>query len=513
MRQNKAIIRFLAGCAVALMALPALADRALVVANFDYPDAPAAGPLRDRALALSETLLGLGFQVVRLENPDQAALDAAVATLGDADEPVVFYYAGRSVEDAGRTMLLGTTAGQDIALVDVVDRMHPVRRDVTAVFLDFCSAGAVASPAPVDPVSEPPQVGTAPLPDRDHVLIAVSSDCALTDTTLTEVLIDRLQVPALDIKQLLEGSDISVQSTVTRPFAFRPAESGMKLTAADYLMLDSLPPDEQAQMIALWANAGIAVDRVGAQTPQSTVPQPVRRDTVVATEPVRPVTGGVTLVPLAPQPTTIVSSGIRLNPATPQPASISRPVPGTGGLPEPSIIVGFAQEETAASFATAPADVGPFSGAIIAYTDLAGRRALRQSDPDLFANLLDSGALDPPQAELITALQTELARMNCYNSTIDGQWGPGSRASVGRYYEQIGGAAPSQDPDVRIFRQIALRDDVTCPAVRTAAPAPRATTSQPRQAAPAPAAPAPAATPPRVINRDRGVGVGVGVGR
>jgi hypothetical protein len=154
--------------------------------------------------------------------------------------------------------------------------------------------------------------------------------------------------------------------------------------------------------------------------------------------------------------------------------------------------------------------VGPVSGSIIEYTDVAGRRALRDSDPEFFGSLLQAGAFDPPPDEIVLALQTELSRMSCYSSTIDGQWGPGSRAAVGRYYEQIGGAAPSQDPDVAIFRQIVLRDDVTCPAaVRAAAPRPAAAPTQPRATQPAaPAAPAPQpAQPSRTINQSSGSGI------
>ena len=198
-----------------------------------------------------------------------------------------------------------------------------------------------------------------------------------------------------------------------------------------------------------------------------------------------------------------------------QPLPQSRPVPGAGGLPRPSIIVGVIAPNDA-SFPVAAAPTGPVSGAAIEYSDLDGRRSLRDGDPELFATLVETGAFDPPPVELVIALQTELARMNCYNAGIDGSWGPGSRGAVGRYFEQIDGAAPSQDPDVAIFRQIMLRDDVTCPAVVRAAPAPRASTprrtttpraSTPR-AAPAPApAPTPTAPPSRTINRNTSTGI------
>ena len=43
---------------------------------------------------------------------------------------------------------------------------------------------------------------------------------------------------------------------------------------------------------------------------------------------------------------------------------------------------------------------------------------------------------------MMTQLQTELARMNCYRSRIDGDWGPGSRRSVG--WSFLGGLVSSR---------------------------------------------------------------------
>ncbi len=507
----------------------ALAERAVVVANFAYPDAPAQQELRDRALKVSETLLGLGYQVTRLENPDQTRFDDALSAVSDVDGPVVIYYAGRTTAQGEQSLLLGTASGDTISLQAVLTAVDTSRRDLTSVFLDVCSSAA--PPVVIETVGPPaedeapvmPPAALAPLPTTDGVLIASSVPagvaCSPADVTLTETLIERLEVPALDIGLMFDGADVAIQSTVSVPFVFRPATSGMRLTAADYKMFDGLTPEKQTQMLELWANAGIAVDRAGALPARTAPTATVPRETVVLTEPVRPVSGGVTLVPVRSNVTT-VTGGVRLAaPTTPVPqpvsANISRPVPGAGGLPQPSIIVGLLEEVTEASFATAEEPVAPVSGSIIAFDDIDGRQALRDNDPELFASLLETGAFDPPPAELARALQTELARMNCYTSGIDGQWGPGSRASVGRYYEQIGGAAPSQDADVRIFRQIALRDDVTCPAVQ-ARPAAQPRTPRPATTTPQAATPTPApstGTPPRVINRDRGVGVGTGVGR
>jgi len=148
---------------------------------------------------------------------------------------------------------------------------------------------------------------------------------------------------------------------------------------------------------------------------------------------------------------------------------------------------------------------------------------MQADDPALFANLVESGAFDPPPSLLVVALQEELTRMECYNRGIDGSWGGGSEAGLRRYYEQIDATPENLQPTLAAFRQILTQDSVECPPVVVAQPARPAqtttrstntrstntsTASRPRATAPAPApaAPAPAA-PSRTINRSSGTGI------
>ena len=493
--------------ALALGSSAALADRALIIANFAYPDAPANGALRQDAFRVSERLFGLGFTVSRLENPDAGRIDRALADLAADQGRVAIYYAGRMQGDN-----LLSVSGDVLPLADMLAQAGIAGRDTTAVFLDSCQSGAVPVFEELDEQVEDvaPTVEEAPLPLPDGLLLVRAAEpCPEDGSHLTDILLARLEIPGLAAAELFADTDVTIQSSLTEELVFRRADSGMRLTAADYRMLDSLSPEAQEQMLRLWAEAGIAIDR--ADAPSASAPRPAApRETVVLRQPVRPVSGGATLVPVRPTANRI-SNGVTVTPRGPVPVSAAAPpaVAGSGDLPQPYILVGFAAPEEA-SFGTATDPQGPVAGAAFAYDDLEGRRRLRASDPDGFAALVQAGAFDPPPQEIIVALQTELTRMSCYNSSIDGQWGPGSRAAVGRYYEQIGGASPSQDPDVAIFRQIVLRDDVTCPAVQ--APAPRPAAAQPRATAPAapaaPATPAPQPTrPSRTINQSSGSGI------
>lgn len=134
------------------------------------------------------------------------------------------------------------------------------------------------------------------------------------------------------------------------------------------------------------------------------------------------------------------------------------------GLPRPSIVLGrisAGQEATFGIETLLPATVQQVR---FSHTDLEARTALRAENPILFRQLVSEGHIDPPAAELNRVLQIELARMNCYRSGIDGAWGPGSRRSVGAYFEQIDGVEwADQQPTMALFRAIVLREDVACP--------------------------------------------------
>ena len=159
------------------------------------------------------------------------------------------------------------------------------------------------------------------------------------------------------------------------------------------------------------------------------------------------------------------------------PASQLLAVPRAAGLPEPSIIVGVIQISATSSFAPVQ-QLDDVSRSEIAYDNLPARLALRSQDPTLFASLVEAGAFDPPAPLVPSALQQELARMNCYRGRIDGDWGGGSRGALTRYFgERPGVAAVTEQPLAILFRQIIVVDDVQCPAQTVSAPRPTRTTS------------------------------------
>ncbi len=524
------------------------ARTALVVASYAYEGDAALGTARADAQSVSQTLFGLGYSVVRLENPTPSALREALAKTATATDTAVLYITGHLAADdlTGALRMAKADASADpavagldtVPLAELVTTLAPERRQSTLLLLDTChgpaslAAGGDVMPAPPSAPGLFVAAGAAPGQACPETVSDVAS--------MSGLLKSGLSVPGLDLETVLaaptpDAPAIWTRSTLPQGFVLRPATSATRLTADDYAMLDRLSPDERAAMIKLWTDAGIPVDITGAPAPAAQTVSAAPRETVVLTAPVQPIRATAVISPVSTKVGGVapVVDGVTILAAPAAPARSSRParaVPGAGGLPEPSIIVGEPEIIQANYDTTSPDNpaaetpgiplTGSLTGSELDFTDVASRKALRDSDPTMFEGLVNGGAFDPPDAQLAAAIQTELSRMGCYTSTIDGQWGRGSRASLQRYYDTIGVAAPSQDPVAEVFRQLMLKDDVTCPVVQqAAAPAPRAATGTARtnttttrtapRAQPAPApAPAPApSTGGRRINTNTGVGV------
>ena len=149
------------------------------------------------------------------------------------------------------------------------------------------------------------------------------------------------------------------------------------------------------------------------------------------------------------------------------------------GRPQPSIIVGRIAPGQEASFGIETLLPDTIAAFAFAHDDLETRATLKDSNPDIYQRLVRGGHIDPPQGALVEVIQTEMKRMNCYRSAVDGDWGPGSRRSVPEYFKALGGGAtwPDERASIELYRTILLNDDVRCETPVAAAPAPRPKTT------------------------------------
>lgn len=225
---------------------------------------------------------------------------------------------------------------------------------------------------------------------------------------------------------------------------------------------------------------------------------------------------GLLVIAAYQPPTTAPRFGTRLNAGGNARASVT-------GKPKPSIILGRVAPGREADFgieAVLPETAKAFG---FAYNDLDARDAMRKEDPELFNRLVKSGSLNPPQTEeaaleilqndhpriltraakkanfsavdtlLKVVLQTELKRMNCYRSGVDGDWGGGSRSSAGRYFDALKDAENLSDSAATggLFQAILLNGDTVCKVAvlkrattRARSTGTTTTTTQPQAAAP-----------------------------
>lgn len=390
-------------------------------------------------------------------------------------ERLVVYYAG-PFDPAGKAMAL---RGGEIALTDLLaDLVKGGTRQIALLVEDCAGQDQVAAGISAFDASSDIEMFAAASAGPDGVCPAASD--RLTDRVLRGV------EGADEAFILQEGlSGIWTTSTLTEPLALLNAPALLPVTQAGPIISVVSNDVVTLSPIVTPVSASFSpINQAAASTPGAPNTAPVGEAVVIFT--------------------------------APDSAQIAA-LPRAAGLPEPSIIVGVIEGLTNAAFERA-IEPGDVDSTEISYDNLVARQRLRTEDKDLFESLVSTGAFDPPEPLLGRALQSELARMGCYNAQVDGVWGGGSRASVERYFAEFAGeSAETLEPTFGLFRQIIRKDDIACPApVVVAAPVravtPRAQTGN-RPAAAAQATPArrtPAAEPqakPRQIQSGTTLGV------
>ncbi len=480
-----AILGGVYGPAAAQQAQPV--RQAFVIGNSDYSSGRLDRPAKD-ATSVSRALLGLGFDVIRRENVSADTMEMNPAMGGT----VLLYFSGRTDVVEGETMLLPTSDAQSgWPVVKTAQALRDAGAARVIVLIETCHADdklsvpEIVSEADSSDAAADPSSVAAPEP---AIFIAYSTDPATgcqadADDTLrfSDRVLAALATPATDFAAAFDAAEGQgwALDRLGALVVFGPATDGspkQKLTDEDMALLERLPEKERARMRALWAQAGLMGGGDGVQP----VPGP-KKDTIIITAPLKPAnrdtitltpqrTAGMArpsaatsgLVPVSARAN--ASSAVQIFNATPRPRVAAQPT--AAGLPSPSIIVGEIKP-TNASFS--PTETGALSGSGVDGGGYDEREALRNSDPDLFKQLVESGAFDPPAGSEARALQVVLQRMSCYTAGIDGDWGRGSRAAVDRYFAQAGGQPATRDAVPELFRQIIMKEDVTCPAQRTAA--------------------------------------------
>lgn len=442
---------------------------AIVIGNGAYQDVSLSKPAGN-GIAVSHSLLGLGFDVIRLENVNaqEYQFDNRKANT------VIIYFSGKVSTVNKKTILWSVEQNQKgdpsgWYLNDLVSGFINAGSKRVLVFLDVCHSELDLSKLVALPALEIDNVFQAQAMKPGTTCSTVKE----TSPDFTQQLIKALLRPNVPLSKAFQGTDaIWVSSSLLHPFILRHADEKIEgLTSADLEMLGRLSDEDRKNMLSLWRQAGIIEDNsagFGESSSTVTIPKS-KKTTILLTAQIKPVNIATPLKPVANiipakhEPHAV--GGVRIFTAVASSTGPARQLqPTKAGLPKPSIIVGNIKSANASFNAT------EFGGALsrteVGGTGFEARQKLRKKDPELFEQLLIGGAFDPLPEMLPAAIQTELARMGCYASRIDGVWGNGSRAAVDRYYKHLGENTLTRQPEVSLFRQLVRKDNVVCPVSR-----------------------------------------------
>ncbi|MEL6677385.1 MAG: caspase family protein, partial [Pseudomonadota bacterium] len=272
---------------LATTALPALAAgdvaanrTALVIGNEAYADARVDSAAAD-AIAVSQTLFGLGFDVTRLENATAADLAPDRIDGALSGQTVVIFGSGRFSTTEDGALTLDPISGAAVRVDDVV--AHALERGAAQVFvmLDTCATGAEGTPEalPARPglfEIRPTEPGTACAPDDDGA--------PFIEAVLSRILVQGTDVEESFAPAALEGSTVWAASHLTQPFFFRKTVGTERaLTPADLDMLAGLTPQKRDQMMRVWRRGGLlGGGDQGSTVVSTTRVQPVISDRVTA---------------------------------------------------------------------------------------------------------------------------------------------------------------------------------------------------------------------------------------
>ncbi|MCU0831143.1 MAG: caspase family protein [Rhizobiaceae bacterium] len=250
---------------------PALEGRlAIVIGVSDYQHAPdLENPGRDAAL-VSDTLEGLGFEVMTVTDVTRdgfdETLDAAVAA-ADGKEAVLFYFAGHGFQLGGRNFLVPADAEltdraripeETISLDSVIARLEDKSRQ-TLILLDACRN----NPVPASAAGEMNGEGLAQIETGSGTFVAfatqpgnITRDGAGDNSPFARALADNMVVEGISISDMMIRVRNQVeeatfakqtpwdQSSLRSQFYFNLAEENSdSLTAEDLALLDQLDPE------------------------------------------------------------------------------------------------------------------------------------------------------------------------------------------------------------------------------------------------------------------------------
>ena len=340
---------------------------AVVVGVGAYQSVPTlANPPRD-ARAVAAALQKLGFDTTLVIDPDRAALEQAVRTLGDKArnaDAAVFFYAGHALEADGRNYIIPVSAKiatlRDLPFetvdLDLVGQQAEGRARTVIVFMDACRDNPFAARLAASGRGIRPGGGlAAPASDSSGTLIAFATapghtaeDGSGADSPFTTALLAHVATPGLEVRQMLglvrhdvreatDGKQVPWESSALEgEFYFAPTSQ-------------SAPAHDAASATAPARGAANA-----AQTAEAPVPPASPPASAAASPPARGAAAPPPIAQVAP---------VAAPPGMPSPAMTAPPAPRypprpLAGDPSPATRPNLPQYPLIAGLASRRAELG-----------------------------------------------------------------------------------------------------------------------------------------------------------
>ena len=490
----------LAGGVLALSVVaPLHAERvALVVGNANYEVAPdLANPTND-ATAIADALTRLGFKVTLLSDAGGKSLWQELDTFiaqAETAESAVFFYSGHAFQMSGVNYLVPVSAKLDSreaakteswSLDAILARLQSRSRQ-TLIFLDACRndplpASVRGSGAATDGLARVQTgVGTFVAFSTAPGSVTIDGVSGAKNSPFTTALLKHIETGGISVSDMMievrndvENATLRKQvpwdqSSLSEQFYFVPPVevSKQELSEADYELLAELTPEDRTKFLALLAESGF--DESSLAIADAAIALAEANLDEVADE-----TTFLTAASVDTVPETVAALVPALDgDAMPEFDSVESDVVLGEISPADIAQIDLISEDPTAPIRLAALDWNTRDISINDVTITRMRLSGRWLKPDTTENRALLAAIDPRLAEedtlltiapeeLARAVQAELKRVGCYQMTVDGSWGKGSRTALTSYFLAKKSVPETLEPTDSLFARLSGEPKVVC---------------------------------------------------
>ncbi len=445
-------------------------------------------------------------------------------TEAEGAESVVFYYAGHAFQMSGVNYLVPVDAkletrealAKETWSLDAIIARLQSRSRQTLIFLDACRndplpTGVRGSGAAADGLARV-QAGVGTFVAFSTAPGAVTADgvAGAEHSPFTTALLKHMPTKGKSVSDMMieVRNDVETatarkqvpwdQSSLREQFYFVPREAAAKqeLSEADYELLAQLDPADRKQFLDLLAQSGFDeislklaeeeialaeanLEQVAVESSTTFLDEPAAEEAVVTTPADPTDTVATDEQPLPPSDENAAAGEDEISLDDLQVADGGGVIIEDAPLEDPTVVAGIdpalkPDEETGeapirlaaldwdtreAGLQAADGKPTRVTGRLVTPETAEGREILAAIDPRLVE---DDTPVEIAPGDLARAVQSELQRVGCYQMTVDGNWGKGSRTALTSYYLAKRVVPTTLEPTADLYKTLSEESKVVC---------------------------------------------------